>query len=794
MHCVQVLINLPTTRMDKYLTYRVPARLDEQVLLGKRVLVHLGSKLREGYVVAEDAPDVGQAALKPILQILDPHPVIDHAMLNLARWMADSYLCPLSTALYAILPRPLRHKKGRMVVPLAEPEMVSLAEMEHDVARVMHRLWDAGPIPYQQALRLAGEDELEKLQLQGMITLSGYYHMKPPKTEQYYVLGDIDAEEMENRLSQKAPRQAQALRVCRQRGIIEASVLEKLVPRASLRALLNKGYLRLSAPPSQHLSSSLALSAEQQTALTALEPQLKKKQFGVSLLHGVTASGKTEIYMQAIQKTLDSGRQAIMMVPEIALTRHLQQLYQARFAGLAVLHSQMADGERYQSWQRVKAGQAEVVLGTRSAVFAPLPRPGLFILDEEHETTYKQEETPRYHAREVALFRAKQEGATVILGSATPSLESYYRAVKGEFGLLSMPERIAPARQPTVRIIDMRQNFRHDTQGAISAQLTQAIHERLERGEQTILFLNRRGYAPVTICRCCGQSIMCPHCAVSLTYHRDSDSYLCHYCDYRQEVPHNCPSCGMPGLHPLGSGTQKIEEEVGRLFPQARIGRLDMDSSRRKGIQNKILDSMQNRQMDILIGTQMVAKGLDYPGVSLVGVVDADILLHLPDFRAYERTMQLIVQAAGRAGRGQDRGEVLIQTYNPEHEVIAWAARYDYKGFYQAEIEARRLLQYPPYVHIMRIVIWDEQEGRGQLIAADIFNRIYEIIDAKEDQIIILGPAPCPINRLRGKYRRQILVKAGNREMLGSIGRSLLELKYPPPVRIEIDIDPMSTL
>lgn len=795
MRCVQILIDLPTARMDKYLTYRVPEGLAEQELVGKRVLVRLGSSLTEGYVVAEAEPPYIGLAKRPILQILDHQPVINEDMLDLARWMAHSYLCPLSTALHAMLPRPLRHKKGQMVVALLEPaEGQEIQGMSALAQEFLRQLWSFGPLGYQQALNVLGQDELQLLKTQGIITLSGYYQMTPPQAEHYYVLGDIDPAEAQAQLQNKAPRQAEALRICHQHGLIEAKTLQKMVPKHSIQALLTKGWLRVSAPAALPVSAAPILTAEQQAVLAALEPSLEKKQFSAWLLHGVTASGKTEIYLQAIQKILDRGHQAIMLVPEIALTRHLEQLYHNRFPGIAVMHSQMPDGERYQAWQRIKNGQAGVVLGTRSAVFAPLPRLGLIILDEEHETTYKQEETPRYHAREVALHRGQQEGAAIIMGSATPALESYYRANQGEFRLLTMPARIAPARLPTVKIVDMRQHYRRGDHGPISIQLADAIKQRLQRQEQIILFLNRRGYAPVTICRACGQSVMCPHCAVSLTFHRDSECYLCHYCGYRQEVLVNCPVCGSPGLYPLGIGTQKLEEETSRMFPQARIGRLDVDSSRKPGAQKNILQSMKTRGMDILIGTQMVAKGLDYPGVSLVGIVDADITLNLPDFRANERTLQLIVQASGRAGRGQDAGEVLIQTYNPDHEVIRWAASQNYEGFYKAEIKSRQMLQYPPYTHIMRVVVWDHSENRARLVAEDIFNRIYEIIDAKEDKIAILGPAPSPINRLRGKYRHQILIKTENRDLLSSIGRSLQGLKHPQEVRIEIDMEPMSTL
>lgn len=795
MRGVQVLINLPTSRMDNYFTYRVPEYLAGHELFGRRVLVELGSHMVEGYVVADTVLDAGQE-IKPLLQGLDQKPVIDSGMLSLARWIADSYICPLSVALNNMLPRPLHRKGGRVIIPLVERgEDHHCQNLSPAALELMEQLWSCGQLEYQQALGLATPSELQLLMEQGWIALSSNYKMSPAITEQYYALGDCAPETEEDSLSRLAPRQAEALRICRQKGLIEARALEKMVPKSSLKALLKKGWLRLTDPPAAGAAAEKkVLTPEQEAVMAELTPGLKKSQYTAWLLHGVTASGKTEIYLQAIQQVLDSGRQAIMLVPEIALTRHVEQVFQARFPGLAVLHSQMPDGERYQNWQRIQEGLAQVVLGTRSAIFAPVKRLGLIILDEEHETTYKQEETPRYHAREVALARARQEKATVILGSATPSLESYYKALTGEYRLLKLPGRIAPACLPRVKIIDMRRHYRQGRHTAISAELKEAIATRLQHGQQIILFLNRRGYSPITICQACGQSFMCPCCAVSLSYHQDSNCYLCHYCDYKQEVTGVCPACGLSALRPLGFGTQKVESEVAALFPEARIGRLDMDSSRKTGHQKGLLHDMQTRQIDILIGTQMVAKGLDYPGVSLVGIVDADVTLNLPDFRAYERTLQLVVQASGRAGRGQEPGEVLIQTYNPENVVIQQAALQDYEGFYQAEIESRRILQYPPFTSLLRIVVWDGQEERAQQIGQDIFSLIYEIIDAKEDHIMVLGPAPCPISRLRGKYRQQLLVKAENRALLASIGLFLRRLRFPPGVRIEIDIDPLSTL
>ncbi|MGI6435701.1 MAG: replication restart helicase PriA [Syntrophomonadaceae bacterium] len=794
MRCVQILINLPTTRMDKHLTYRVPEHIQDQDLFGKRVLVRLGTQVVEGYVVADHTPAVRQD-MKPVLQVLDQQAVISPAMLDLAHWMAENYLCPVSMALGAILPGPLHRKRGQVVIPLIEPdEETDSGEIGTAARDLLEQLWTFGQLGYQQALKMLSDEELQRLMKKGWVILSSYYHMAAVEPERYYVVGDYDPARNEALLQKRAPRQAQAMQICQQKGLIEAKALEKLVPRSSLKALLNKGWLRLTEPAPAPVEEEQVLTPEQGAVLTALEPALKSARSSTWLLHGVTASGKTEVYLQAINKVIKTGRQAIMLVPEIALTRHLEQVYRARLSRLAVLHSLMPARERYQAWQQIQRGEIDVVLGTRSAVFAPLNRLGLIILDEEHESTYKQEETPRYHAREVALARARIEQAMVILGSATPSLESYYRAVKGDFRLLTMKERIYPSHLPQVRVIDMRRHYRPGRQQAISAELAVQMAARLERGQQIILFLNRRGHSPLIMCRSCGQNMMCPHCAVSLTYHRDRASYLCHYCYYSQAAVQLCPSCGKEGLAPLGYGTQKVEEEVKTLFPRARIGRLDVDSSRKAGAQKSILNSMKMREMDILIGTQMVAKGLDYPGVSLVGIVDADITLNLPDFRAAERTLQLIVQAAGRAGRGLEPGEVLIQTYNPDSKVIQMAASQDYEQFYFSEIESRRLLQYPPFTHVLRIVVGERQEKRAREIAEDIFTSIYEIIDAKEDQITVLGPAPCPIARLRGKYRQQIIVKAENRTLLSSIGRSLQGLKHLQGQRIDVDMDPMSTM
>ncbi|HHW43753.1 MAG TPA: primosomal protein N', partial [Desulfotomaculum sp.] len=510
------------------------------------------------------------------------------------------------------------------------------------------------------------------------------------------------------------------------------------------------------------------------------------------LLHGVTGSGKTEVYLQCIAGALQQGLQAMMLLPEIALTPQMIDIFRGRFGRrVAVLHSRLSQGERYDEYQRLRAGEARVALGARSAVFAPLEKPGLIILDEEHEPSYKQEETPRYHARGVALRLAGLAGAVVVLGSATPSLESYARATAAgaSYRLVELPERIGGRPLPRVKTIDMRQEIRAGNKSLFSRQLREAMTERLSRGEQIILFLNRRGFSTLVVCRECGLVLKCPHCDISLTFH-SSGRMRCHYCHYSVLAPSLCPGCGGRYLAYLGAGTQKIEQEIRELFPDAGVMRLDGDTTARRGAHREIIEGFRRGGAGILIGTQMVAKGLDLPGVTLVGVIAADLSLFMPDFRASERTFQLLTQVAGRSGRGDREGEVLVQTYSPHHYAVTCAVNHDYQGFYRQEMTLRRSLGYPPFTHLCRILVSGRKEEEVQEAAAAIAGLI--------QGVDMLGPAPAPLTRIKDRYRWHLVLKSHAPAALRAAVKPALDFinrhsRWRKLV-VSVDMDPQSMM
>ncbi len=519
--------------------------------------------------------------------------------------------------------------------------------------------------------------------------------------------------------------------------------------------------------------------------------QIEKNSKSLFLLHGVTGSGKTEIYLRAIGENLERGKQAIVLVPEIALTPQTVSRFRARFGErIAVLHSGLSGGERAEEWHRLRSGEADIAVGARSAVFAPLERLGLIIVDEEHESSYKQDSAPRYHARTVALKRASLEGATVILGSATPSLESYEAASRGEFALIELPRRINGRPLPPVEVIDMRQELREGNRNMFSRSLKKAVEGILERGEQAILLMNQRGYSRFVLCRACGQAVRCPRCAVSLTLHKGKSEYLiCHYCGTRALSPSICPSCRSPKIRHFGVGTQQLEETCQELFPSARIARLDRDTTSRKGSHAQILDGFRDGESDILIGTQMVAKGLDFPRVSLVGVLAADLALNLPDFRAAERTFQLLTQVAGRAGRSEIPGAVIVQTYSPEHFSVQRAKEHDFEGFYHEEAESRRELSYPPFGKLINVVAsgttLESTQEAAESLAASLQRR----------GVMALGPAPAPLSLLKGRHRFQLLIKTEELESARQVLReSLSEQSSPKNIRFAVDVEPLNLL
>ncbi len=550
---------------------------------------------------------------------------------------------------------------------------------------------------------------------------------------------------------------------------------------------------------------SLPLNPEQADALSvirgALEINRRQELPGVFLLHGVTGSGKTEVYLQAIAHSLGQGKGAIVLVPEISLTPQTVERFKARFGSgpqqtlVAVLHSHLSAGERHDEWHKIRQGRARIVIGARSAVFAPVDPLGLLIVDEEHEPSYKQEEAPRYHARDVAVVRGRMENAVVVLGSATPSMESFYNARSGKYRLLAMPRRVDDRTMPVVRVIDMRQETRKQKGTPIfSIRLKEAITQRLERHEQTILFLNRRGYSTSLQCPQCGYVAQCPNCSVSLTYHRREQRLVCHVCGHQGKVPAVCPesSCRNPAIRFAGLGTEKVEETLGKLFPQARITRMDSDTLKRKEDYRRILTDFRIGKIDILLGTQMIAKGLHFPNVTLVGIIYADLSLHRPDFRAGERTFQLLTQVAGRAGRGDVEGEVFVQAFTPFHPAIQYARQHDFDGFFEQEIDFREQLHYPPASRAALLTLRGRNEDKVKFAAGHLKRTLEEHLkDWKE--LVLAGPAPAPLARAESFYRYQIMLRTRRmRELSRVLGRLSQEAKLPEDISLVVDVDPVN--
>lgn len=737
-----VIIAIPHSRLDRPFTYRIPGRLTERVVVGTRVKVPFRQRQEVGYVIGvTETAEIDRP--REILACLDEDPVFDTVSLELAEWMANQYACSLLQAIECQFPAALKHKGRKVIGPagLESGEIVDaialLETLDPPAARVLGWLWEHGETDRAELgrrLRIRDLDEvLASLQERHLIEVDTFY---PAFTE---AAAGQDGDE----------------------------------------------------PEKQH--APLVLNPDQARAVLQIRQALERKKHQVFLLHGITGSGKTEVYLHSIAFLLEQGLGAIVLVPEIALTPQTVARFRSRFGNLvAVLHSRQSSGVRLGEWQRIRGGQARVVIGPRSAVFAPLPRPGLIIVDEEHEVSYKQEQNPRYHAREVAIKRAALLGIPVVLGSATPALETYYQAVRGDYRLLELPSRVESRPLPDVTIIDLRQEIKAGNTGVLSENLKEKIAARLERGEQTILFLNRRGFTTFVICRDCGYVLKCPNCAISLTYHYQGDQLRCHYCGYSTQLPRKCSRCGSSRIRHFGTGTQKVEDEVRNLFPQARVLRLDMDTTGKKGVLESTLAAFAGGEADILVGTQMVAKGLDFPNVTLVGVITADTVLNLPDFRAAERTFQLLTQVAGRAGRGNLAGEVVIQTYHPDRYPVVLASSHDYKQFWQQESEFRRRLEYPPYSHLARLLVVGPVERNVIREASDLARELNSS-QGHNPAVQVLGPAPAALNRLKNRYRWHIVLKAVEIQPLLTVVDQVRR-EYSGSSALQIDVNPLGML
>ncbi len=535
--------------------------------------------------------------------------------------------------------------------------------------------------------------------------------------------------------------------------------------------------------------------SQQRRILKPIQNNIKEKSFTVFLVHGVTDSGKTEVYLQAIAQAQEVGRQSIFLVPEISLTPQFLSVFKQRFGSsrIGLWHSRLSQGERYRTWQSAYQGKIDIIIGARSTIFAPFPNLGLIIIDEEHDTSYKQEKRPLYHTRELAQKRAELEGATLILGSATPSIEAFYRALTGikPYKLLTLPERIYERSLPSVDIVDMREELKkRNTQGVLSQKLSEAIAERLERGEQIILFLNRRGYSTFILCRECGFVLKCPNCNISMVYHFNEKRVKCHYCNHHAEAPRFCSRCGSKKIRYFGTGTEKVEQVVKKMFPGAKVMRMDRDTMRYRHAAEKIFNAFRQRKVDILVGTQLVAKGWDFPDVTLVGIISADTALNLPDFRSAERTFSLITQVAGRSGRGPKGGEVIVQTYNPDHYSIKMALEHNYRSFYEREMEFRKELNYPPITNLVIILV----RGKDEKKVITTSEKIGSLLKRELNQITILGPTPAVLDKIAGKYRWQIIIKTTDMKGIGEFFQRHCLGFEQKEMEISIDVDPLNML
>lgn len=796
MQAVNVIINLNSKQLNSSFTYVVPEEFVAEAGFGKRVLVDFRGKKTEAFIVGlqEITPD---PELKPILKVLDQEEVFTHELLGLAQWMADYYAVSLSMILSMIIPRLLHHKTSMRVIANVDREeyLKTNHDIEQPVMDFLENLWAKKELDLAETSKYLNKYQLDDLVGSGLVSMTGLYKSsRESRNDSVYILNRIKFQEEIPLIRRKAPRQAEALERLAAHPGINCIEFDKIIPRTITAALIKKGLVSMEKIKPEIAAPEFALNDEQKDAISRITKGLDSLQYSEYLLFGITGSGKTEVYIQSAQAAIEQGRSVIVLVPEIALTRQLVDIFSRRIPDIAVLHSAMSAGERYEEWKRIKRGEAKLVLGPRSAIFAPSPDLGLIIMDEEQENSYKQEEAPRYHVRDIARQRARLSAAVFLMGSATPALETFYRIETNETELLRLSQRTAGAAMPEVVIEDMRNSFKNGNHGLISDYLRNRLGHALRMGQQSILFINRRGHSPMTICKECGNIASCPDCSVGMTFHRDIEQNVCHYCNRHSSRLSVCQVCGSRHLQLTGVGTQKVEEEIGQLFPEARIARLDLDSSRRKGAQKSILQAMKEGSIDILIGTQMVAKGLDFPMVSLVGVVDADSLLNLPDYRARERCFQLLVQVAGRAGRADIPGEVVIQTYNSQEPLFQKVVSHDYQSFYDDEIKIRRLLEYPPITDILRIVISGEAESTCQEYSREMAKFIEEMIDAKEDNIMILGPAPCPISKIKKRFRYQIMIKCFSFLLLRSIAAKINYRNHPVSIKIELDLNPMATI
>jgi primosomal protein N' (replication factor Y) len=811
MRYAEVSVNSPVAQRRTF-SYAIPS--DLSINVGQAVWVPFGEKILQG-IVLELSPYPAVAETREIIDVIEPKPLLSPARVMLARWISEYYLSPLFDAVALMLPPKFERKVLTFVSATPDPDTRALSSLSPAQKEGLELVRKQGNISLRELEKRLGKKKAQTVvsQLVGRGLAVRSYELEPvkisPKIVPYLRLNVAasQAREMVAKLQKiRASKQANLLDfLAQQPELVPWTEARKKTgsDKGAADALINKGLVTLQQvevkrEPISYQgitpSSPLKLTAAQESAFKSIQDAMHgvKAQPNVFLLHGVTGSGKTEIYLQALAETVKLGKRGIVLVPEIALTPQTIERFALRFPGkVAVLHSQLSPGEQFDEWHRIKNEEFDVVIGPRSALFAPQPDLGLIVIDEEHEWTYKQtDKSPRYHARDAAIKLAELTGAVVILGSATPDVATFNRAQKGDYGLLPLPERVVPVEKsplPKVEVVDLRQELKAGNRSIFSRSLAQAIAKAVAGREQVILFLNRRGGATFIQCRSCGFVLRCRRCEVTLTHHFAEDVLVCHQCNYKTPVPQSCPRCSSRQIKFLGIGTQKLEQEASSALPHARMLRWDSDITRRKESHEAILSKFRAHQADILIGTQMVAKGLDLPQVTLVGVVSADTSLNLPDFRAGERTFQLLSQVAGRAGRGPLGGQVIIQTFSPEHYAIRAAAKHDYVSFYEKEIDYRRQLRNPPFSQLALLTYSHTNDTLCQREAERTRDHLIAERDAKGiADLNLIGPAPSFIHRLRGRFRWQLILRG--------TGLSTFLSPIPFPQGWTIDIDPVSLL
>lgn len=782
MKYASVIVDVPAMQTDRSFDYTIPEEWQDFLTPGMRVIVPFGPRKVQGFVV-ETKNSSEFDRLKAISECLDLTPCLTPELLKVGHWLTEKTLCFKISAFQAMLPAAMKAKYEKIVTLTSDQSIEHLSEQLQPFFNKKYQV-DMKEIEQDVPLRIIQKD-IKNGYLELIYKVKQKGNKKKIRMVKLNCSFDQLAEKIKS-VNSNAKKQLTVMTYLKENDIriIPAADLLAVtnVSDATLKTLISKGilveeYKEVYRDPYQdrlfEKTKALPLNNEQQQAIAPILSAVENDEHHVFLMYGVTGSGKTEVYLQSIEAVLNNGKEAIVLVPEISLTPQMVNRFKGRFGSkVAVLHSGLSTGEKYDEWRKIQRKEVQLVVGARSAIFAPFENLGMIIIDEEHESSYKQEENPRYHARDVAIYRAEFHQCPVVLGSATPTLETFARAQKDVYKLLTLKERVNKRSMPSVDIIDMREELRSGNRSMFSTALIEKLTDRLKKNEQSVLFLNKRGYSSFVMCRDCGFVIQCPHCDISLTYHRFGQQLKCHYCGHEEHMPNVCPECQSEHIRFFGTGTQRVEEELVKVMPEARIIRMDVDTTGRKGAHEKLLSKFGNKEADILLGTQMIAKGLDFPDVTLVGVLTADTMLHLPDFRATEKTFQLLTQVSGRAGRHELPGEVIIQTYTPENYSIQLASKYDYDAFYEHEMFLRKSHAYPPYYFLALVTVSHPEITK----VVSVTDKIVQFLRRNvSNESKILGPVASPIPRINDRYRYQCMVKYKREKNLHETLRKIIE-------------------